>query len=128
MMYRSGCVQLLQELDEEYIDLRDSLEDTISSFEDLHSELEAALSDICDSLESVRDGLNTVVRTFRKIQRRQKAMDAEYYMLTHPSEPGEPFTGVPPLEVLFPEEVPFPEDQTYERSQSRRIPRFTPDH
>ena len=58
----------------EYADIRDELEDTLTSFQQLHKEIEYAMEDITDELESLQEHLSKCsgkLMRFRNPQRNQ---------------------------------------------------------
>lgn len=110
MMHDRKSRALMTEMNEKYIDLRDSLEDAFSAFEDLQSDIEATLEAVSDSLESIRDGLNGVDRAFRMFQRHMRSRKLESIFRSYPLEPGEQLV-IPPDSILFSDELPFPEDE-----------------
>jgi len=100
----------MTEMNEEYINLRDSLEDAFSAFEDLQSDIEATLEAVSDSLESIRDGLDGVDREFRMFQRHMRGRKLENIFRSYPLEPGEQLV-IPPDRITFYDDLPFPEDE-----------------
>lgn len=101
----------MEDLNEEYINLRDSLDDAFSAIEDLQADLEAALDAVSDSIESIRDGLSGVDRAFRSFQYHRRDRKIEKIFRTYPLEPDEQFI-LPPHDVIFSDKNPFPEDES----------------
>ena len=100
----------MEQMNEEYINLRDSLEDAFSAFEDLQSDLEATLEAVSDSLESIREGLDGVDRAFRKFHHYMRDRKLEKIFRSYPLGPGEQLV-IPPDRILFSDELPFPENE-----------------
>lgn len=109
MIHTKTSRTLLEDLNEEYINLRDSLDDAFSAIEDLQSDLEATLDALSDSLESIRDGLNGADRAFRKFQYHRRGRRLEKIFQAYPLEPGEQFV-LPPDEIIFSDKDPFSDD------------------